>query len=69
MEPLESRLKFTHALLWEKTADFGSGTLTYFCYSGFLLSVAKSYDYDKVSEVSMVFYLCVVSVHSGRLRT
>lgn len=25
--------------------------------------------YDKVSEVSMVFYLCVVSVHSGRLRT
>lgn len=24
---------------------------------------------DKVSEVSMVFYLCVVSVHSGRLRT
>ena len=25
--------------------------------------------YEKVSEVSMVFYLCVVSVHSGRLRT
>ena len=25
--------------------------------------------YDKVREVSMVFYLCVVSVHSGRLRT
>ena len=25
--------------------------------------------YDKVSEVSMVFYLCVVSVHSGKLRT
>ena len=25
--------------------------------------------YDKVSEVSMVFYFCVVSAHSGRLRT
>lgn len=25
--------------------------------------------YEKVSEVSMMFYLCVVSVHSGRLRT
>ncbi|KAK4835795.1 hypothetical protein QYF36_014730 [Acer negundo] len=25
--------------------------------------------YDKVSEVSMVFYLCVVSFHSGRLYT
>ena len=34
-----------------------------------LIERSKIKVYDKVSEVSMVFYLCVVSVHSGRLRT
>ncbi|CAI8594123.1 unnamed protein product [Vicia faba] len=43
MEPLESRPQFT--LGQRRLTLFGSGTRTDFCYSGFLLSVAKSRDF------------------------
>ena len=53
--------KVVFAQVW--TADeFGSSTRTDFRYSGFLLRKEIWF-----SEVSMV--LCLVSVHSGRLRT
>ena len=68
MEPLESRPQFT--LGQRRLTLFGSGTRTdFFPLFRVIIERSEIKVYYKLSEVSMVFYLCVVSVHSGRLRT
>ncbi|KAL0295779.1 UNVERIFIED_CONTAM: hypothetical protein Sangu_3184900 [Sesamum angustifolium] len=66
MEPLESRLQFT---LGQRRLTFWKRNTNRFTLFRVLIERSEIKVYDKVSEVSMVFYLCVVSVHSVRLRT
>ncbi|RYQ84102.1 hypothetical protein Ahy_B10g103007 [Arachis hypogaea] len=55
---------------WAKTTDFvWKRNTNRFPLFRVLIERSEIKVYYKVSEVSMVFYLCVVSVHSGRLRT
>ncbi|VFQ71275.1 unnamed protein product [Cuscuta campestris] len=66
MEPLESRLQFT---LGQKRLTFWKRNTNRFTLFRVLIERSEIKVYDKVSEVSRVFYLCVVSVHSGWLHT
>lgn len=55
---------------WAKTTDFvWKRNTNRFPLFRVLIERSEIKVYYKVSEVSMVFYLCVVLVHSGRLRT